>query len=437
MTRFDRPCRSRRGQARLVLAGPALAVAAAVACEPVAAQELEPGQTIRDRPRPNYDPRGLRVGGFLVFPSLTLREAYDSNIFATPDDEEGDFITRISPEVAAESQWSNHQLNFRAGAEQGVYADNSDENYLDWNIGVDGRLDITRDSNLFAGASWNNEHEERGSPDDVNGEEPTEFDVANLTFGGEHTFNRLSFRLTNTYDRFDYDDVGTAGGGVIDNDDRDREIYATTLRASYEIQRNFAAFVEGSYNIREYDASQTDSRGTTDPVNRDSDGWGIALGSAFDLTGITFGEASIGYRQQTFDDPQLDDVTGIAANASLTSNVTQLTSVTLAVQTSVDETTVGEDNEAAAASFSRGANLRVDHELLRNLLLNAEVGFVNRDFEGVDRMDNTVSAGLGADYLMNRYLNFGVGYDFETRQSDQSGADYDKHLFFLSGTLQF
>ena len=433
--RFNRSVVLGRGCVCVALSAPLLF--AAFEAGPAVGQELEPGQTVRDRPRPNYDPRGLRAGSFLIFPSLTLRQAYDSNVFATPEDEEGDFITSISPEIAAESQWSNHALNFRAGGEQGVYAENSDENYLDWNIGVDGRLDVTRDTNIFAGASWNNEHEQRGSPDDVNGEEPAEFDVANLTLGGEHRFNRLSLRLTNTYDRFDYDDVAAGDGGQIDNDDRDRDVYQSTLRAAYEIQPGFAAFVEGSYNIRDYDEDQTDSPDAPDAVNRDSDGWGVSVGSAFDLTGITFGEASIGYRQQTFDDPQLDDVSGISANASLTSNVTQLTSITLNLQSSVDETTVGQDNEAASGSFSRGINLRVDHELLRNLLLNAEVGFVNRDYEGVDRMDNTIQAGLGADYLMNRYLNFGLGYDFETRDSDAAAAEYDRHVVFLSGTLQF
>ena len=416
----------------VLLAGAAPVAFGALGMTTAKTQELEPGSTVRDRPRPETDPQGLRAGGFLIFPSLTVQESYDSNIFATPDDEEGDFITSIQPNVAAESQWSNHQLNFRAGADQGIYADSSDENYLDWNVGADGRLDVTRDTNLFAGASWNNEHEERGSPDDVNGEEPTEYDVANLTLGGEHRFNRLSFRLINTYDRLDYDDVGAAGGGTINNDDRDRDIYESTLRGSYEIQQNFTAFIEGGYNIRDYDAAQTDAG-----VNRDSDGFDVALGSEFDLTGITFGEVSIGYRSQSYEDAALDDVSGFSANASLTSNVTQLTSVTVAVQSSIDETTVGTGNNSAAGAFSRGINLRVDHELLRNLLLNADASYVNRDYEGVDRMDNSFAAGLGADYFANRYLNFGVGYNFEARRSDVSGAEYDKHVIFVSGTLQY
>jgi hypothetical protein len=395
-------------------------------------QELERGSTVRDRSRPETDPRGLRAGGFLLFPSLTVRETYDTNIFAARNNEEGDFITGIQPSLVAASQWSNHELNFQAGADQGIYAENSDENYLDWNVGVDGRLDVTRDTNLFAGASWNNGHEERGSPDDVNGEEPTEFDVASLTLGGEHAFNRLSLNLANTYDRYDYDDVGTAGGGTINNDDRDREIYQSTLRGSYEIQPRFSAFIEGSYNIRDYDAAQTDAG-----LNRDSEGFGVSVGSAFDLTGITFGEVSVGYLSQSYEDAALDDVSGVSASANLTSNVTPLTTVSLDVSSSVEETTVSAGNNAAAGSFGRSINLRVDHELLRNVLLNADAGFVNKDYEGVDRMDNTFTLGLGADYLASRYLNLGAGYEFTTRRSDFAAVEYDKHLFFVSGTLQY
>ncbi|HEY5608680.1 MAG TPA: outer membrane beta-barrel protein, partial [Alphaproteobacteria bacterium] len=82
-----------------------LAIALALACVPASAQtrqdqlaqqqtptavptqtpgEVERGETVMSRARPDYDPIGLRLGGFVLYPELWLQESYDSNIFATP-----------------------------------------------------------------------------------------------------------------------------------------------------------------------------------------------------------------------------------------------------------------------------------------------------------------------------------------------------------------
>src|SRR5581483_253950 len=39
---------------------------------------------VADRPHPEWDPRGVRAGGFLVFPKVTLSADFDDNIYASP-----------------------------------------------------------------------------------------------------------------------------------------------------------------------------------------------------------------------------------------------------------------------------------------------------------------------------------------------------------------
>ena len=77
----------------------------------------ERGETVFDRNRPDFDAKGIPAGGFRVFPSLTVRQAYDDNVFATDVDEEGDVITLISPEIDVRSEWSRHSLVFNAFAD--------------------------------------------------------------------------------------------------------------------------------------------------------------------------------------------------------------------------------------------------------------------------------------------------------------------------------
>ncbi|MCK5275371.1 MAG: hypothetical protein KAR37_12025, partial [Alphaproteobacteria bacterium] len=47
------------------------------------AQEPQPGETVTDRVRPELDPLGVNMGGFVFFPQLGIAEHYDDNIFST------------------------------------------------------------------------------------------------------------------------------------------------------------------------------------------------------------------------------------------------------------------------------------------------------------------------------------------------------------------
>ena len=79
---------------------------------------LERGQTVRDRPRPDYDPNGIRLGAFNLFPALLFDVAFDDNIRAVPKDSDvyfDDTIFVVVPELALESDWSRHELGGGGG----------------------------------------------------------------------------------------------------------------------------------------------------------------------------------------------------------------------------------------------------------------------------------------------------------------------------------
>jgi hypothetical protein len=53
--------------------------------------------------QPLREPRGLRAGGFIVFPRIEIEEKYDDNIFATKNNRESDFVT-VSLSFSREAQ---------------------------------------------------------------------------------------------------------------------------------------------------------------------------------------------------------------------------------------------------------------------------------------------------------------------------------------------
>ena len=71
---------------------------------------------------------------------------------------------------------------------------------------------------------------------------------------------------------------------------------------------------------------------------------------------------------------------------------------------------------------------------MRNVIINGSAGYGEDDYEGVPRMDDTLRAGLGLDYLLNRNFTFGVGYDYTDRDSNLAGSDYKKNVVGLTLT---
>lgn len=382
--------------------------------------EVERGDTVMGRKRPDYDPVGVRLGGFFLYPDLSVQESYNSNVFATNSNEKSDFITSIEPTLDLRSNWNNHALNVHADSRVVRYWDYDDENFTDYTLSADGRLDVLRDFRLLAGVGYQVRHEPRSSPDNQGGTEPTEYSVMGGNIGAEKDFNRLSLRWDGKAEQYRYDNVRNSSGSLIDQSGRDRDQYETGLRAGYEVGPLRQLYVMGTYNTREYDK-------LTSGFNRDSDGYLTAVGAQYDLTGIIFLDAYVGYRKQDYDDRRLNEMDGWASGVKVTWNVTRLTTVTGTLDRDIEETTLAN----SAGYFQTRAELRADHELLRNLILTGSVGYQNDAFEGITRDDDYYLAGLGAKYLINRNFSLSGGYSFRTRESNLPGSDFDENVVML------
>ena len=88
----------------------------------------------------------------------------------------------------------------------------------------------------------------------------------------------------------------------------------------------------------------------------------------------------------------------------------------------------------AEANFRSTVGLGVEHELLRNVILAANVGYTRDDFSGIDRTDNTISAGGGVNYLINRNFSVGAGYNYTTRSSDEDDEEFNRNLVRIGVT---
>jgi hypothetical protein len=374
-----------------------------------------------DRARPDFDPLGVRLGGFLLYPSFAVRQLYTSNVYATERGKIDDFLTIAEPSVDLRSNWNNHSLTLHADAAIGRYWQETDENFEDFNLSAAGRLDVTSMTQILGALSYRWLHEERGSPDDVGGRKPTEYSLASASIGVQQRFNRFNFRVEGIVDRYDFRD--TPGfGGKIDQDVRDRDHYFLKLRGGYEFTPLREVYFLANFNKRRYDQSR-DNAG----FERDSAGFELAAGLRYDLTGVTFIDFFLGYSEQKYEDGRLKTARGPSGGLSLIWNVTGLTTVTGKISREIEETTIA----GSSSYFSTKAEIRVDHELLRNLILTGFVAYQQDDFKGINREDDYLRVGLSGRYLFNRNLSAEVGYSYRTRESTVANGDFDENIIML------
>jgi hypothetical protein len=371
---------------------------------------------------------GTPLGAFVVYPSVTVKSEYNSNIFAEDTNQQQDIIFKILPEVRIESDWDNHSIQFLAGADFSQFVDEPNENVIDYRFLSAGRVDILEDTFATLNVGFRRDHEDRGSPDDVFGEEPTEFITAAAGLGFSHRFSQMWIELSGDVARRDFDDVPARGSGGINNDDRDRFEYDSRFRVGYDFNPEIGVFLQSTFNLVNYDDS-TDDNGFA----RNDYGYGAAAGFRFDVTELVFGDLFVGYSRSEFDDARFGSQDAFAVGADLTWEVTELTTMNLLVSRSWEQTTVA----GASSALTTNAGLGVSHSLLDTVTLDAGFNYRLESFEELERDDNTIEGTAGVTYLVNRFLHTGLDYKFTNRSSDAVGQDFTTHSVFLTMRFQY
>lgn len=395
---------------------------------------LERGLTVVDRQRPEFSPLGLRAGPWFFFPRAEVDESFNDNIFATNTGKTSDFITTLAPSFDLRSNFPTNALNLSAGAFISRYASHSNFNTEDAFGAVDGRLDVDATHDIHGAARVDRLHEDPGAPTfPTNAAQPVHYTAYNGSAGFAQTRLRIGYSADLSARREEYEAVPTVGGGLLPQSDRNNNAYEAALRAYYEFQPNYQAFLRGAYNFRVYDHTAIGA------PTHDSHGYRVDAGVRIDLTGVTYVELFLGYLAQEYRTSLFGTVSGIDAGVNLVWNPTELTSVTLKGLRTVEDApavVVGPTN--APGYLHSEAGLRVDHELLRNLLLNAHALYANDAFQGINRTDDDYQVGVGARYLLNRYLYLGANYTFEHRDSSGTAAinPFSRNIFMLRISTQ-
>ena len=423
----------------MILKATSLALLTLVGLAPAAIAQSDRAQSMFDRdrnvsvqqrPRPEYTAGGLQNGALLIYPELTLGLEYTDNVFGTSSNEETDLIAVIRPAVSFQTTWSRHSVSGDASATRREHFDFSDESVWNYTAGLGGELDINREAKLMAGSRYSSLTEPRTSAGAAGqAAEPIEYDTWTNYIGAERAAGRIKLQGRFDFNAFDYKDAPLFGGGIADQDFRDRDEYILTARGDYAASPDTAFFGRLRYNDREYDLAPPSV-----PLLRDSEGYTFDVGADFDIRGVARGIIGLGYTEQDYESAALPDIDGLSVDGLVEWFPTQLTTVTFSAARSVQDSAV----VGSGGFFATSAGVNVDHELRRNLVVSAGVTLSEDDYSGIDRTDERLNVTAGVTYYVNRTVGVRASYSY--LDQDSSGAagnqDYTTNVIGLSLVLR-
>lgn len=381
---------------------------------------------VRDRAYTAFQPDGLRLGNYLLFPTIGYATAYDDNVTGEQIKKIADWRHELSATIKFESHLPRHLLDFMTGIKAVTFQRNDHMEHIDGFATVRWRFDFDHAHSFYGYASTELTHEE-----ELGDERPTSTRRAPqvLKTKAEAAFKRDAGRLHVAagarYQAWDYSDATTFSGLNVDQDGRDAWILSPFVRWGFRMSPGYTL-------VGEVMGHHQENRGA-DGVDRDARGIEALAGVDFELTRLLKASLKGGYRFQDYRQANLDDISAPVWDARLQWLVSPLVTLTFGAQRSIFATTFGDSSGRLESIYSA----KIEYEMWRNLLWTAEAQYRASDFVGTDRTDELYVGRIGAEYAHTKNWLFTFEYEHQNRQSSLNSFDITKNRVMLGTKLRF
>jgi hypothetical protein len=384
--------------------------------------------SVAERYRPEYQSAGVPVGSYTLLPEVGVGLGYIDNVFGAESNKASDFYAAINPSVTLTRQGgaaTGATITATAAANLRRFFDEKAANETGYRGMLDGAVPLGNAVTINGGGGYERAYQRQDSGAFLTtARSPIRVD--NLTGYLRARLGGSRIRTTVGVDVRDeaYGDARLTDGSRIDQGYRD----LTTLRGVARVETSFtgalSGFVEGRYSDLNYNR-QFIAPGLANRDGKQAEGYVGLRVDAGKLRGIVSG----GYTHRTFDANVYRNFGGLAIDGELTYFASGLTTYTLTAFRNISET----GDAGVTALFGTGGRLRVDHELLRYIILSGRVGYDSYSYRGINRSDKIATVGGGVRYLANRRFEINADADYTKRTSNNAfGTEFNRFQVLVS-----
>ncbi len=366
-----------------------------------------PGVTVLSRAREEYDAPGVRLGSIIVRPEAEQDFGYNDNVIGTPR-ASGSPLIETRARLSADTDWARDSLSASVNVDNQVYTSLPNQNLTNWSAAMAGTHDFGRDSASLSYTHFNLNQ----SPSGINSYglgTPIPFSVEDVRLGYTAPFGRFS--LSPNFEATTYGfGSGVVSGGFVDQSFRNRVTLQGGVTARYELSTGRNLLVV----VNDYANAYTSTPG--DQPTRDNTGVEVLAGIEYSANGVFRYRILAGFENHVYRNTAYRSRDVPVAQASVIWTPTGLTTVTATALRRIEESN---DDSTGGFTFNTG-QVVVDHEYLRNILLQGSGGLQYAQYEQGGGTQTIYSAGAGATWLINRNMRLTARYDFSSSSSSSS-----------------
>ena len=370
-----------------------------------------------------YASPGLRVGDVVVRTDLQDGFGYNTNVVLSTN-ARGSSFNDSTGSVIATTDWGRDSAYFSIEADDRRYLDLAQQDFTEWYLRTGGTLDVGSDT-IGLDYEHLNPYQQPGALNAVTIIQPVPFRVDSADL--QYTANDLgrftivpSFTLTNyNYDSF------SAGGQFFDQTYRNRLELQPQATTRYQIAPQQDAVLV----VR--DTQLLYSSGTALAPRRNSNTASVLVGLDYPQpeSNIRF-RLLAGVQSREYSSRAYASQLGPTVEFAVTWTPTRLTTVNLTFSRDIQDAA----DESIAGYFATIARLDINHELRRNIRLNAFAEYQEADYQSslidvksvaiaeAGRNRSLYTIGAGATWLLSRNLRAGVRFEISKRD-DSVGSD--------------
>lgn len=395
--------------------------------DPDTLDPVDPEDTpVKNRFYPEYAPRGIRAGDWMINPLVSAGALYDSNVFSSPSGAQSDIATELGGRLRAHTLWERHGIDMQLSSLSTLYARHSGLNQTDAAFVGKGYFDIDHSARLLASLRAAYLHIGVGTLTSPAGAvEPTPYSLISGTVALSKEFGRVTAVVGAQVDAYNYGSTRAQDGSIINQDSRDGPVYIAYGRTQYAFSDNAAIFTSIEGNRR-------DLRGTP-AESLESYGYRALAGFDLQFTRLIKGEIAGGYQRQQFLASSIGDIEGPAYRAMLTWSPSRLIDVHFNAEQVVTEAS----DTSATGILANAVQLGVDYEFRPNVVWSTAAIFEKDNFKGQPREDKVYALDSRIRYSLNNVTSLSFQYRFTRRDSNLPEFSYDKHQVRINAAAQF
>lgn len=358
---------------------------------------------------------GTFLGSFIVETDLELNTTFDDNILLTENNEVSDIVYQVAPLVGISSDWERHEVRMGGVLRSHFYNENTSENYENWNLTLDGDLDITDNWQLTLGTVREQAHTTRLTV--LETIQDPRVRIEKKLYRADLKFKKdvLPYNGRVSVESRNLDYYPTAAQNT---NSFDRTETMLDMQVTYALDPDLMLYVQPTFTDIAYD--HTGNNGET----KDAFIYEFLTGVEVKREGLWRANVGLGLTRITRESNTIRDQNGSLMIASFlwtplphfSANTTFFRQLQIV------------DHTLSLNMVQTGIKARLRYLMTDNVLLQMRGGFDNIEFEGTRRKDNNMYAALGGEYILNEHLRLMSEYRFISRDSSVAGESFDNNL---------